>query len=404
MGKAGGSRAAADLVGSALDLGAIAATVRELHVERLATRETGLSVAQILDTESPVAKGVRKTIIRARVLGAAAGAYSCIFSTEDMVENIRRGDDSAISHGTMAAGFAIGTAAEISGFLLAAGYAGKSSLAATIVGGPWGWVGLGVVLTGVALKTWVFTEDTPLEEWLANGPFSLGEPAELGHDRVEVGGRWDGHRVWTEKCWSTLRVNPEGVLVDFQPRNAGRLQGDNEGYVYLKTKEGIVRRIGKVNKPFSFDVLRTSSGRFAGHKPGTTPKDEFGRWYETPHSAYMSLMEAIYTPSVDFTRKVSAGRVTAELTIQVPMYFDNKSLLFVELWEEYAGGGRVNAYEDILVVTGEGTGPRSIKVTKPIKHAPKALTAKVRMDLYGDEKIRLPRNKGAESEWIEVTI
>ncbi len=403
-GKDNTDRAWADLRSAILDLGALALNVRELHVERLATRDTGLAVAKIMKTNPQLAEKILNARSFARGLGAVAGAYSCILSLEDMAENMSQGDDSAISHGTMAAGFAIGTVAEISGFLVSFGLAGEASLAATITGGPWAWVGLGVVLSGAALLTWVYTDDTPLEEWLTNGPFSLGIPDELAHDRVEVGGDWDGHRVWTEKCWSTLRVNPDGILVDFQPRNAGRLQGDENGNVYLKTEGGNVRHIGKVGQPFAFDVLMNSSGRFAGHQPGSDPQDKFGRWYETPNSSYMSLMEAIYTPSVDLTRKVTAGRSTAEITIQVPMYFDNKSLLVVELWEEYGGGKRFNTYEGIHVVTGEGSGPRTIKVTKPIGQALNAVVAKVSMDLYGDGEIRLPRPEGDQDAWVEVII
>ncbi len=74
----------------------------------------------------------------------------------------------------MASGFVIVTVSEIAGLAAAFGVGATSGII-TFLAGPVGWIGLVVVLAGAALLSWVFTEDTPLEEWLANGPFSQRE-------------------------------------------------------------------------------------------------------------------------------------------------------------------------------------------------------------------------------------
>ncbi len=116
-------------------------------------------------------------------LGLVANVYSAGLSFQDMLRNAHEGDDAAIAHGVMTLGFAagaVGSGLQATGAVYSLLGLEASGLLASGIGaaGTVALIGLGVVLAGVALLIWVFREDTPLEEWLANGPFSVAPPAE----------------------------------------------------------------------------------------------------------------------------------------------------------------------------------------------------------------------------------
>ncbi len=88
----------------------------------------------------------------------------------------------------------------------------------------------------------------------------------------------------------------------------------------------------------------------------------------------------------------------AEITIQIPNFIEEKSLLFVELWEN-----DTISHQGIESFTGLGSGPRTVRVVWPLTGKGNAqVKAKVRMDLYGNGDVWLPSPENSDSEWVEA--
>lgn len=104
-------------------------------------------------------------------LGVAAGIYSTALSAWDFRKNLLTGDDAAISHGFITAGFFVATIG--SGWMLAAAItAAKAGVAAASTGaGILIGIGLAIVALGLVLLSCIWTEDSVLEIWGDFGPF-----------------------------------------------------------------------------------------------------------------------------------------------------------------------------------------------------------------------------------------
>jgi hypothetical protein len=155
--------------------------------------------------------------------------------------------------------------------------------------------------------------------------------------------------------------------------------------------------------------------RFNGHPPGTEPKDQYGRWYEHPEMAYLALFEAIFIPRLTFNHR-KATRIDQpdmlELWIELATFLDGKSILEVQLWHannwklaEENKKERLTRYADdkVIICTGEGSGPKTIRVEWPIvwdeeKDGIEHVCALVRMDVKGDNKFWLPVPPGEKGE------
>ncbi|MCQ4276801.1 hypothetical protein [Stutzerimonas degradans] len=98
-----------------------------------------------------------------------AGTLFVGISIYDAMHEASLGDDAAWGYGLMAAGGLVGV---VGGFFTASG--------ATFLGlGPVGWATLLLILAGAALVWWL--DDSPIEEWLTNGPFGNNRSDEVSH-------------------------------------------------------------------------------------------------------------------------------------------------------------------------------------------------------------------------------
>ncbi|WP_147305063.1 hypothetical protein [Alkalilimnicola ehrlichii] len=379
--------------------------------------------------------------LAARRLGTAGGIYSTGSSLYAMEKALRRGDDAAIAYGTIALGSAISTAATLGmgakiGAALIVGV--KAKLALALIGGIPGLIGVAIILAGYALLTWVFTEDTPLEEWLTNGPFSVNGLRPRRHIQTVWRGRERAH-VWRDRLNGVLMTSvyvraSDDVLLSVQEappltqRRVGRTprlyqQGEQ---LFLRKGTGSVP-IGRIGEPFSFDVLEVErSQRFAGHLPGDTPHDKFGWWYERPETAYLALHEAIYMPAVDLRCKALAEDFAemqhgeAVITVHFPLLLQNRSRVFVELWMRKSGGlfnmgagDWEKLQEDLDIFREQVDGPQTVIYQWQLPRGQAGeyeLKAKVRVDLYGDGEVVLPALPASdrdqpelgEDQWIEA--
>ncbi len=311
----------AEFVGAIADTAALAAYVNEIRVKSLQTTQKSQSYRAKLAIASAWSGG----------LSFIAGAYSATLSVQDMLRNAHEGDDAAIANGIMALGSAAVAASgglQATGAVLSLLGVEATGLLATGISaaGTFALAGLGIALVGAALLVWVFREDTPLEEWLANGPFSTAPPAE---DEIIV---------------------PIGELPDDR------------------------------------------SQRFAGYKPGEPVENRFHVWYLQPRTAFEDLLDAIYQPVADLRLKTPVvGTPVAELAVHLPNYLEGRSRLFVEWWMITRHGDRKRLDERKLRIrTGFGSGPRSTRQWLPIPREADRIEVRLWLDLYGDERYRLP--------------
>ncbi|WP_148204363.1 hypothetical protein [Syntrophotalea carbinolica] len=109
------------------------------------------------------AKGRQITFLP--LLGAVASFGSAAVSVWDMLDELGENDeDAAVGHGIAAAGFGL------MGLTL---FGAGTEIAAFTALVPYLWVAVGVVLIGVIIAN--ACNNTPLEDWAANGPFSNQE-------------------------------------------------------------------------------------------------------------------------------------------------------------------------------------------------------------------------------------
>ncbi|HEC18237.1 MAG TPA: hypothetical protein ENI97_02725 [Gammaproteobacteria bacterium] len=266
----------------------------------------------------------KKRVFRAGVwtagLGLGANVYSGILSLQDMLRNVNEGDDASVGHGVMMSGFALGAVGntlqlvgagasllgiEVGG-LLGAGVAAAGTIAL---------IGLAVLLIGAALLIWVFREDTPMEEWLVNGPFG---------------------------------VDP--------------------------------------------DDPSDTSQRFAGYDAGKPAQSRFHIWYLQPRTAYEDLLNVIFQPVADLRfHDRLAGTREAEAIVHVPTFYEDHTRLYVEWWERpHHGEWRRADERDCRLYTPEGSGPRTVTVRRTIARKIDEVRVRIWLDLYGDQRYRLP--------------
>jgi hypothetical protein len=91
----------------------------------------------------------------------------------------------------------------------------------------------------------------------------------------------------------------------------------------------------------------------------------------------------------------------AVLTVHIPQYIDNRSLLNIELLQTNHNNVYLPVYKEMHTITPDnGSGPRSITISQPLldQYGGK-IKAKIQLDLYGDNKIVLPM---PEPSWSEA--
>ncbi|HAW62602.1 MAG TPA: hypothetical protein DCX26_09855, partial [Pseudomonas sp.] len=98
-----------------------------------------------------------------------AGTLFVGVSIYDALHEASLGDNAAWGYGLMAVGGLVGV---IGGFFTASG-------AAFLGMGPVAWATLLLILAGAALVWWL--DDSPIEEWLTNGPFGSNRSAKVPH-------------------------------------------------------------------------------------------------------------------------------------------------------------------------------------------------------------------------------
>ncbi|MCU7843220.1 MAG: DUF4150 domain-containing protein [Candidatus Thiodiazotropha sp. (ex Monitilora ramsayi)] len=387
-----------NFAGAVADTAAIAASVNQARLD-LAHREAEKLAGESLERSRPHTRAIRW----ARNLGTGAGAFSAGLSIYDMLRNANEGDDAAIAHGVMASGFILVTASELIGL---ATVSGLSTGVIGLLAGPIGWVGLAVVLAGAALLSWVFTEDTPLEEWLANGPFSQKNKPHLTRAPARHPQPGQEYERYVAPDGSQLLLREEQRILRIGSVNDCFSQGA-DGAIYMEQEDGSHKYIGKIGEPLDLSLVVDTSNRYAGFDEEDEVDGKFHVWKVKPISAYQSLLSAIYTPTA--TLELRRERIDqdwrVELSVHIPQYIDNASLLMIEMWQTRASSEYEQVYEKMHLIVPEagGSGPRSVMLVQPLfDQVNGKVKAKLTLDLDGTGEIVLPLSEPSWSKEDEA--
>ncbi len=298
----------------------------------------------------------------------------------------------------MATGFIIVTASELAG-LTAAGSASVGVLG--FLAGPAGWIGLAIVFAGAALLSWVFTEDTPLEEWLANGPFSQKEKPHLLRAPARYPQPGQEHERYVAPDGSQLLLSEERRILRIGSVNSSFTQ-EEDGAIYIQQDDGR-HLVGHIGEPLDLSRVADRSQRFAGFDETEEVDGKFHIWKVKPISAYQSLLSAIYTPTgeMHLRRLGTNTHWVVELTLHIPQYIDNVSLLKIEIYQTQADSAEEQVYKQMHLMTpDQGSGPRSVMVVEPlIDQVNGTARAEITLDIYGMGNVVLPL---PEPNWSEA--
>jgi hypothetical protein len=152
--------------------------------------------------------------------------------------------------------------------------------------------------------------------------------------------------------------------------------------------------------------LADRSNRFAGFEANDKVDGKFHIWKVKPISAYQSLLSAIFTPTgtLNLRRQGIASPWVVELTLHIPQYIDNVSLLKIEMWQTRSGSKEEQVYKELQLTTpDQGSGPRTIKLTEPLLDQVNGkVRAVITLDIYGTGAVVLPLTEPSWSKADEA--
>jgi hypothetical protein len=285
-------------------------------------------------------------------------------SLSSFAENIAQHDDAAIADAIQFTGATIGLIG--------------TALSVPVLG----WVAGAIGLAAWAAKAFLFKEDTPVEIWIANGPFSRGEESheQFAYKRYvamtqtkDDSGEWVDTpcTVYNYDCFEFL-VDSNGTLISTRPQIIPWVN-DFSGLPFKEEPDGTViakanpqknipedTQVAKIGEPFEMSpILQTKvkETRKAAEKtkntgaeydpwfmtpPGFAPtanltyeNEPFKIEWENPHEAYLALADALYRPRVTLAVReyitpdfLQANDVT--LNVKIPFFIPEKSKLHID--------------------------------------------------------------------------
>ena len=216
---------------------------------------------------------------------------------------------------------------------------------------------------------------------------------------------------WKEPDGSFLWINQQGRIVDWNIKEGGRLY-PNEGIAYLKLDGGDVR-LGGMFEPIQNREKLLVDRKDSGNR--------FRDWCEKPKTAYYSLARTVFTPSLElefFRRSKPDLKYPGAdpfkgydyfvmIEILLPCFMEGRSRVCVELWEMIDGMPALTYDRRIALATGGNNGFKQLNILWPLASVYQRfadVTIKVRLDLYGDNRLCLPLSKkgtsGGKDDWI----
>ncbi len=382
-------------------------------------------------------------------------SVNLVFSIVDMgttaislVENIREGDDAAAADAMLLAGATLGViggVAELAGATSVALWFGLSVSLPVL-----GLAGIAVSLAGFLAKAFIFSEDNPIEIWLANNPYTLVQQQIEGMNFQQSSGPYqvqENGTTITKGCTiysfnhNKLYVDEDGILVGCQSsytNSAGNSlitqNAQQQVTIHAFMSNGVIFKdltMGKIGQPFALPpelaskITRTNqigqqqADTWAKETdvrnchPGLPKKlSRIETWHEVPQECYLALVDALYRPRVKIATHAynNAGHISCD--INLPYFIPGKSKLIVQKTEttstiNYGQPGVSHHQPGEETITQEeldrmAIGPchYRIELAAPANSV-SSLEVKVRFNVYGDDKVFLPYEEKFDGEKVQ---
>ena len=387
--------------------------------------------------------------------GKALKHANLVFSIVDMgttaislVENIREGDDAAAADAMLLAGATLGViggVAELAGATSVALWFGLSVSLPVL-----GLAGIAVSLAGFLAKAFIFSEDNPIEIWLANNPFTLVQQQIEGMNFQQSSGPYqvqENGTTITKGCTiysfnhNKLYVDEDGTLIGCQssyPNSAGNAlitqNAQQQVTMHASMSNGVIFKdlaMGKIGQPFALPpelaskITRTNqTGQQQADTwakvtdvrnchPGRPQKlSRIETWHEVPQECYLALVDALYRPRVKIATHAynNAGHISCD--INLPYFIPGKSKLIVQKTEttstiNYGQPGVSHHQPGEETITQEelermAIGPCHYRIELAVPaNSVSSLEVKVRFNVYGDDKVFLPYEEKFDEEKVQ---
>ncbi len=414
--------------------------------------ELGEAVATA--TEKALPKPVNNLNSKLKFLAAKGHSYNVAskaltranlaFSIVDMgttaislVENIREGDDAAAADAMLLAGATLGViggVAELAGATSVALWFGLSVSLPVL-----GLVTIAVSLAGFLAKAFIFSEDNPIEIWLANNPFTLAQQQIEGMNFQQSSGQYqvqDNGKTISKGCTiysfnhNKLYIDEDGILVGCQSsyrNSAGSAlitQNDQQQVImHAVMSNGVIAEdlaLGQIGQPFALppELARKMerTNQTGDHQSAKWAKEtdvkschpkvqkqlsRIETWHEVPQECYLALVDALYRPRVKMTTHAynDSGHIACD--INLPFFLPGKSKLLVQMTEStstinYAQPGVSHDQPGEKNITQEeldhmAIGPCHYRIERAVPtNSVTSLEVKVRFNVYGDDQVFLP--------------
>ncbi len=387
--------------------------------------------------------------------GKALKRTNLVFSIVDMgttsislIENIHEGDDAASADAMLLAGATlgvIGSVAELTGATSVALWFGLSVSLPVL-----GLVAIVVSLAGFLAKAFIFSEDNPIEIWLANNPFTLTEQGITGLNFQQSSGQYpvqDNGKTINKGCTlysfnhNQLYVDEDGILVGCQSsytNSAGSalITQDKHQQVTMNAlmSDGVIFKdlaMGQIGQPFSLPPELANKIERKNHTGGHTrdkwsketdirschptapkPLSRIETWHEVPLECYLALVDALYRPRVKMAIHAYSDTGHIACDINLPFFLPGKSKLMVQMTEStstinYAQSGVSHDQSGEKTITQEeldhlAIGPCHYRIERVVPaNSVTNLEVKVRFNVYGDDKVFLPYEDKFDEENIQ---
>ena len=397
----------------------------------------------------------RSSFVTDESVGKVFGRINLVFSIVDMgttaislVENIREGDDAAAADAMLLAGATLGViggVAELAGATSVALWFGLSVSLPVL-----GLAGIAVSLAGFLAKAFIFSEDNPIEIWLANNPYTLVQQQIEGMNFQQSSGPYqvqENGTTITKGCTiysfnhNKLYVDEDGILVGCQSsytNSAGNSlitqNAQQQVTMHAFMSNGVIFKdlaMGKIGQPFALPpelaskITRTNqTGQQQADTwaketdvrnchPGRPQKlSRIETWHEVPQECYLALVDALYRPRVKIATHAynNAGHISCD--INLPYFIPGKSKLMVQKTEttstiNYGQPGVSHHQPGEETITQEeldqmAIGPCHYRIELAVPaNSVSSLEVKVRFNVYGDDKVFLPYEEKFDEEKVQ---
>jgi hypothetical protein len=315
------------------------------------------------------------------------------------------------------------------------------------------WIHPGSVLADLVPLVGRVDDDSPLADWLGQGPFAKnaedqpegietpsrrfaghrpgdvdwGPPAGGDRNMLKYPGSCKVMEFWKEPDGSFLWIDAQGTIVDWHIKVGGRLEV-HDGRLYLRLPGEKVRLGGmfqQIQNRHRLLVDRKETG------------DRYRAWCERPETACASLAVALFAPQIDIRltktktlqhpctyreRTFHAANPlegfihTAHIRVALPHFVPDRSRLYIEMWHQGGQGPDTLprlTYADNIVLEIDPRRPlRQITLHWPFAWETVQreiwITIRCRLDLEGDGATGLPLNPkgipGGPDDWTMVNI